>query len=236
MLINAASAILAPFFYYRARWYDPQAKRFLNENPIGLAGGINLYAYVGNNPINAVDPNGLATVYVWPSDKDHFGHAALELDDGTYISFWPTGMNAALSSEAFLSKNLDQDTRGEGNRDPIKVRLDNLDEDAIKQWWSKFRSNLKDHDFNFLWRNCSTIVSEALGAGGGRKRAPGNHHIVWEPADVLKYAQEIDAAGDNDNTPVRPNLQLRMGPDGPYRELPPNLLPPLGVVINPGGM
>jgi RHS repeat-associated protein len=44
--------------YYRARWYDPAAKRFISEDPIGLDGGINLYAYVGNNPINLVDPDG----------------------------------------------------------------------------------------------------------------------------------------------------------------------------------
>jgi RHS repeat-associated protein len=46
-------------FYHRARWYDPAAKRFISEDPIGLDGGINLYAYVGNNPINNMDPSGL---------------------------------------------------------------------------------------------------------------------------------------------------------------------------------
>ena len=54
-------------FYYRARWYDPQARRFISEDPIGLAGGINLYAYVRNNPINAIDPQGLQNVYVFDS-------------------------------------------------------------------------------------------------------------------------------------------------------------------------
>jgi hypothetical protein len=46
-------------FYSRARWYDPQARRFISEDPIGLKVGINLYAYVGNNPMLLVDPTGL---------------------------------------------------------------------------------------------------------------------------------------------------------------------------------
>lgn len=47
--------------YYRARWYDPRQGRFISEDPIGLEGGTNLYAYVDNNPISFVDPVGLRT-------------------------------------------------------------------------------------------------------------------------------------------------------------------------------
>ncbi|MHB1176596.1 MAG: RHS repeat-associated core domain-containing protein, partial [Sulfuriferula sp.] len=45
--------------YYRARYYDSTIGRFVSRDPIGLGGGINLYTYVGNNPVNLTDPLGL---------------------------------------------------------------------------------------------------------------------------------------------------------------------------------
>jgi RHS repeat-associated protein len=46
--------------YYRARYYDPSAGRFLSEDPIRWAGGNNFYAYVDNRPVLAGDPSGLS--------------------------------------------------------------------------------------------------------------------------------------------------------------------------------
>ena len=46
-------------YFFRARYYDPAAGRFISADPIGLAGGTNLYVYVQNNPINVIDPLGL---------------------------------------------------------------------------------------------------------------------------------------------------------------------------------
>jgi RHS repeat-associated protein len=50
-------------YHYRARSYDPGIGRFLQPDPVGqFLGGENLYAYVFNNPVNAIDPYGL---YDW---------------------------------------------------------------------------------------------------------------------------------------------------------------------------
>lgn len=46
-------------YYNRARMYDPALGRFIQEDPIRFEGGLNLYSYVNNNPLNLRDPWGL---------------------------------------------------------------------------------------------------------------------------------------------------------------------------------
>jgi len=48
-----------PGSYYRARYYDASAGRFMSQDPIGFRAGLNMYAYVHNNPVNFADPIGL---------------------------------------------------------------------------------------------------------------------------------------------------------------------------------
>jgi RHS repeat-associated protein len=52
-------------YYYRARYYSPTFQRFIAQDPIGFAGGDpNIYAYVGNDAVNLLDPEGLWTAAV----------------------------------------------------------------------------------------------------------------------------------------------------------------------------
>jgi RHS repeat-associated protein len=49
-------------YFYRARYFDPSAGRFLSEDPIGFNAGTDFYTYVSNNSTNLVDPKGLLQV------------------------------------------------------------------------------------------------------------------------------------------------------------------------------
>ena len=44
---------------FRMRWYDAVTGRWLSKDPIGLSGGLNLYAFCGNNVLIVTDPYGL---------------------------------------------------------------------------------------------------------------------------------------------------------------------------------
>ena len=56
-LATQAQAVL-----FWARPYDPNLGRWIQRDPIGEKGGLNLYGYVGNKPISKVDPLGLSPV------------------------------------------------------------------------------------------------------------------------------------------------------------------------------
>lgn len=64
--------------HYRA--YDPRIGRWLSRDPIAEAGGINLYAYVGGEPVGMVDPLGLVADAGWDGFNVGLGLAVAEWD------------------------------------------------------------------------------------------------------------------------------------------------------------
>ena len=62
-------------YYLRRRYYDPQSGRFLSEDPQGIDGGLNIYSYAGNDPVNSTDPFGLAPWHPCDAEDGKSGSA-----------------------------------------------------------------------------------------------------------------------------------------------------------------
>jgi len=54
--------------YYNYRYYSPELGRWMSRDPIGIKGGLNVYAMTENNPISFFDRLGLWTKSLWSGD------------------------------------------------------------------------------------------------------------------------------------------------------------------------
>ncbi|RIK62178.1 MAG: hypothetical protein DCC65_17945 [Planctomycetota bacterium] len=171
-----------PFIHVGHRWYDPATGRFLQRDPIGIRGGINLYAYAGAHPSSAVDPSGLAFVLHWRERGLNPGHTAVMSDYGVYISFVPScGAVGLLGCASYSNRSFKDDIDAYGFPDQI-VYISGLNEAAVGNCCSTWDGT--------QWtpqRNCIDSVFDCLGAGGGY--VPNKPGPIWLPSsarDVIK--------------------------------------------------
>ncbi|NDK08939.1 hypothetical protein EOM39_06915, partial [Candidatus Gracilibacteria bacterium] len=181
-------------YYNRARYYNPQLSRFISRDPIDISDDVNLYTYVGNNPINYIDQSGTEKKWIkenegnaWYFDEvttdNIVGHAGLYFIYGGkdyLLSFYPNTNGNVGSSQTedifFGVQNSKND-----NESIEKIRLDlflnkknmynyielgneNINSTGLYNRYKKETSNLPG--YNTFVNNCSSEVRRGLVAAG----------------------------------------------------------------------
>ncbi|WP_076420319.1 hypothetical protein [Colwellia sp. UCD-KL20] len=147
----------------------------------------------------------MVKVHIWTKNSTHIGHASLTIGT-TYVSFWPEGnavkkdLKIKRSQPGSFMTSLDDDIYSEGDRQPITVIVNNLDEKAILNFIKDLQINTPR--YQLARNNCSHIVAQCLQAGATKpsftprakeygKLGTVLGYGIWTPEQVLRYAREL---------------------------------------------
>jgi hypothetical protein len=158
--------------YYRARYYDAATGRFISEDPISFGGADwNIYRYVGNTPLNGIDPFGKN----WISDR------------------WQDAQNLAHQAgnqlENHVEGRIEAITDAFDDRDPIRA---NQGFDAIKDDISFVSQALSD-PLGTAYSVAEEYVTDYIGRLGDEAEAFYAFHCV--AADTPDYLRPLYATG-----------------------------------------
>jgi hypothetical protein len=151
-----------------------------NRDPIQEWGGLNLYGYVGNNPVNEVDPLGLLTVVAIGHGQglNVFGHAAIATTGNGVVSFG-TGTTFDSSFTDYLNNQATY-------RDTTLYVLNTTP--SQEQAINNYLNTQKGKPINSFPDNCAHRTSAALDAGGvapPNLMLPGNDDFPSDLANIL---------------------------------------------------
>ena len=138
------------------RYYSPETGRYIAADPIGLDGGINLYAYVGGDPVNGFDPEGLYTeIIIWQPvghGSSSFGHVSSNVNDKNY-SWGPNGWDTRYPCASDYAKRQETFRSGVGGI----LNLTPEQECRLEECYARERKK-----YSALYNNCADPHQECL--------------------------------------------------------------------------
>jgi RHS repeat-associated protein len=159
-------------YYYRARYFSPKFHRFLTEDPLGLAAGVNVYAYTDNNPQKFTDPRGLDLVIrYYPLGAWGLGHVGVAVNtdgndtvDTVAFGYEPSNANDTRVKLGMNVQGAVISDIGRFRGDTIRIRT-SPDQDKAALAYIADRTANPGY-YNLSGRNCSLFVVGVLKAAG----------------------------------------------------------------------
>jgi RHS repeat-associated protein len=170
--------------YYRARYYHPVRQRFVSEDPIGLRGGVNLYSYAFNTPLNWTDPTGLDVYIARYRCCLAANHIGIAVNSHDTVGLYSTIDNhrALTGAPAEVVPDWQYHAEGSLHRELIRIPTTPQQDAAIQAFIDRARQN--PGTYTLGGRNCGTFVRDALAAGNIPTRETIRPNILW--ADLLR--------------------------------------------------
>jgi RHS repeat-associated protein len=142
--------------YYRARYYDAQAGRFIKEDPVGFYAGGNFYAYALGSPTNWIDPKGLDVIVKLYPANNPYGHIGLGVNTMQTEGLYPDVDLPAYPGHILPDKE-----------PPIGCLIIHTTPEQDKNIQNYIDSRKKKPGWwRFPGGDCANFVHDALKAGG----------------------------------------------------------------------